>query len=50
MKSKLIQLTEPKSVLKPTEFQDFELKEKTVISHNVAMLVPFLHTARKKLT
>lgn len=26
-------------VLKPTVFQDFELKEKTVISHNVAMSV-----------
>ncbi|TVY45057.1 NADH-cytochrome b5 reductase, partial [Lachnellula occidentalis] len=24
-------------VLKPTEFQDFELKEKTIISHNVAI-------------
>ena len=24
-------------VLKPAEFQDFELKEKTIISHNVAM-------------
>jgi hypothetical protein len=24
-------------VLKPAEFQNFELKEKTIISHNVAM-------------
>lgn len=31
---------EPKKVLKPDAFQDFELKEKTIISHNVAMLVP----------
>lgn len=29
--------SQPKPVLKPTEFQDFELKEKTVISHNVAI-------------
>lgn len=28
-----------KSVLKPAEFQNFELKEKTIISHNVAMSV-----------
>lgn len=27
----------PKKVLKPNEFQEFELQEKTVISHNVAM-------------
>lgn len=27
----------PKTVLKPDVFQDFELKEKTVISHNVAI-------------
>ena len=27
------------AVLKPTVFQDFELKEKTIISHNVAMSV-----------
>ncbi|KAK0710889.1 hypothetical protein B0H67DRAFT_516543 [Lasiosphaeris hirsuta] len=27
----------PKNVLKPDAFQDFELKEKTVISHNVAI-------------
>ncbi|KAJ2891319.1 hypothetical protein MKZ38_000596, partial [Zalerion maritima] len=27
----------PKKVLKPTEFQQFELKEKTIISHNVAI-------------
>jgi cytochrome-b5 reductase len=26
-----------KAVLKPAEFQNFELKEKTIISHNVAM-------------
>lgn len=30
---------EPKKVLKPDAFQDFELKEKTIISHNVAMSV-----------
>jgi cytochrome-b5 reductase len=24
-------------VLKPTEFQDFPLKEKTILSHNTAM-------------
>ncbi|XXH04790.1 hypothetical protein Hte_011212 [Hypoxylon texense] len=29
--------TLPKKVLKPTVFQEFELKEKTVISHNVAI-------------
>ncbi|KAK3322583.1 hypothetical protein B0H66DRAFT_554735 [Apodospora peruviana] len=29
--------TLPKKVLKPDQFQDFELKEKTVISHNVAI-------------
>ncbi|KAI1302557.1 hypothetical protein F5Y03DRAFT_205846 [Xylaria venustula] len=28
---------EPKKVLKPDAFQDFELKEKTIISHNVAI-------------
>jgi cytochrome-b5 reductase len=28
---------EPKKVLKPDVFQEFELKEKTIISHNVAM-------------
>jgi hypothetical protein len=27
-------------VLKPDVFQNFELSEKTVISHNVAMSVP----------
>jgi cytochrome-b5 reductase len=26
-----------KSVLKPTVFQDYELKEKTIVTHNVAM-------------
>lgn len=38
-------MTGPKAVLKPTEFQDFELTEKTIISHNVAMYVqlPLLH-------
>jgi len=29
--------TVPKKVLQPDSFQEFELKEKTVISHNVAM-------------
>jgi cytochrome-b5 reductase len=29
--------TVPKKVLKPDAFQEFELKEKTIISHNVAM-------------
>ncbi|KAB5558235.1 hypothetical protein GE09DRAFT_105701 [Coniochaeta sp. 2T2.1] len=28
---------QPKKVLKPDQFQEFELKEKTVISHNVAI-------------
>ncbi|KAM7188681.1 hypothetical protein V8F20_010484 [Naviculisporaceae sp. PSN 640] len=28
---------QPKKVLKPDEFQEFELKEKTIISHNVAI-------------
>lgn len=28
---------EAKPVLKPAEFQNFELTEKTIISHNVAM-------------
>jgi len=27
----------PKKALKPDVFQEFELKEKTIISHNVAM-------------
>jgi cytochrome-b5 reductase len=30
-------IAEPKKVLKPDQFQEFELKEKTIISHNVAM-------------
>lgn len=30
----------PKKVLKPDAFQEFELKEKTVVSHNVAMYAP----------
>ena len=29
--------SESQKVLKPTEFQSFELTEKTIISHNVAM-------------
>ena len=29
----------PAKALNPNEFQEFPLKEKTVISHNVAMLV-----------
>lgn len=29
--------TGEQKVLKPTEFQNFELSEKTIISHNVAM-------------
>jgi cytochrome-b5 reductase len=28
-----------RKVLKPTEFQEFELKEKTILSHNTAMWV-----------
>ena len=32
-------LTEIKKVLKPDVFQEFQLEEKTVISHNVAMYV-----------
>ncbi|RYC60057.1 hypothetical protein CHU98_g6140 [Xylaria longipes] len=31
--------SQPKKVLKPDAFQEFELKEKTIISHNVAMSV-----------
>ncbi|KXJ97480.1 NADH-cytochrome b5 reductase 1 [Microdochium bolleyi] len=31
------QRMQPKKVLKPAEFQDFELKEKTVLSHNTAI-------------
>jgi cytochrome-b5 reductase len=27
----------PRKVLKPNEFQQFELKEKTILSHNTAM-------------
>jgi cytochrome-b5 reductase len=34
---KLIPSSGERKVLKPTEFQNFELKEKTIISHNVAM-------------
>jgi cytochrome-b5 reductase len=29
-----------RKVLKPTEFQEFELEEKTVLSHNTAMYAP----------
>lgn len=29
--------TEPKKALKPTIFQEYELKEKTILSHNTAM-------------
>jgi cytochrome-b5 reductase len=29
-------------VLKPTEFQEFELEEKTVLSHNTAMYAPLI--------
>jgi cytochrome-b5 reductase len=32
-------LAEPKKILKPNEFQEFELKEKTILSHNTAMCV-----------
>jgi hypothetical protein len=34
---KLMRFLEPTKVLKPDEFQEFELVDKTVISHNVAM-------------
>ena len=37
-----------KKVLKPNEYQDFPLKEKTIISHNVAMSVDQLVSSRKK--
>lgn len=30
-------ITEPKKTLKPDVFQEFELKEKTILSHNTAM-------------
>lgn len=30
-------ITEPKKALKPDVFQEFELKEKTILSHNTAM-------------
>lgn len=30
-------LVEPKKALKPDIFQEFELKEKTILSHNTAM-------------
>jgi cytochrome-b5 reductase len=33
----LMVLSGVQKVLKPTEFQNFELMEKTIISHNVAM-------------
>ena len=33
----LTRSTVPKKVLKPDEYQEFPLKEKTIISHNVAM-------------
>jgi len=35
--TQLTNSTEVRKVLKPDIFQDFELKEKTIISHNVAM-------------
>lgn len=34
-----VSIIELKVVLKPDVFKEFELKEKTVISHNVAMYV-----------
>jgi hypothetical protein len=33
----ICRLTEPRKVLNPTIFQDFELKEKTILTHNTAM-------------
>jgi len=36
-----------RKVLKPTEFQEFELKEKTILSHNTAMYVPILFSSPK---
>lgn len=33
----IFQILEPKKVLKPDAFQEFELTEKTVLSHNTAM-------------
>jgi hypothetical protein len=39
---------EVRKVLKPDVFQEFELKEKTIISHNVAMYVP-LHNLHDSL-
>ena len=42
--SKLTMQQGVKRVLKPTVFQDFELKEKTIISHNVAMYVTSIPT------
>lgn len=48
------QSVEARPVLKPAEFQDFELTEKTIITHNVAMYVyyvlsspVFIYPARK---
>ena len=35
-----------KKVLKPNEFQEFPLKEKTIISHNVAMSVMMSYAIR----
>jgi cytochrome-b5 reductase len=40
---------QPAKVLKPDQFQDFELKEKTVISHNVAIYRFNLPTPRSVL-
>jgi cytochrome-b5 reductase len=37
LKSRLTSQIGVQSVLKPAVFQNFELKEKTIISHNVAM-------------
>jgi cytochrome-b5 reductase len=50
LKSRLTPRTGVQSVLKPAVFQNFELKEKTIISHNVAMYAnrpstPLLRTA-----
>lgn len=37
LETKLTLRVEVKKVLKPTEFQEFPLKEKTILSHNTAM-------------
>jgi cytochrome-b5 reductase len=35
--SLIVLFTEARKILKPDRFQEFELKEKTILTHNTAM-------------